>query len=333
VTDPTGTADEPVALSAVVITENEEDNVEDCIESVIAAARRAVSSFEVILVDSASSDRTVELASDYPVTIRRIPAEHVVSCGAGRYVGEAVASGEFLLHVDGDMELTETWLAEAVAYLRANDDVAAVEGCLNTDAQTEVQDVRSVGGVMLFDADVLASVGGFDPNLRGYEDIDVAFRLSQAGYRLVCLPSVSATHEWDTSLAEPLRRWRAGYYAAPGQVMRKAAPDLEILRKLLVLQKYKLGLFAWLLVGVGSLRSRQTTIGWLGLSLAGFGALARTRGTHRMLRYVVIKLFGLAGLVVGLTEPPDSPAAYPLETVEDVKTGAVLEGQPRPIEQ
>jgi len=111
--DPTTRAEKgQLPLSVVIITQNEEDQIETCIQSIFAACR-SVSAFEVVLVDSASTDRTVERAREYPVTILRIPEEHA-SNGAGRFVGDQVARGELVLHVDGDMTLTETWLPRAI---------------------------------------------------------------------------------------------------------------------------------------------------------------------------------------------------------------------------
>ena len=176
-----------VPLSVVIIAENEEEWIREGIESVFAACR-GVSAYEVILVDSASTDRTVERAAEYPITILRIPEEHAISCGAGRYVGDQVASGELVCHVDGDMTLTETWLPRAIEYLDEHPDAAAVEGCLDRSTQTGVLEVNKVGGVMLYDAHALAQVGGFDPYLLGHEDIDVGYQLKTAGYRLVRLP-------------------------------------------------------------------------------------------------------------------------------------------------
>lgn len=94
---------ETLPLSVVIIAENEANRIGDCIESVLAAAARAVPAFEVILVDSASTDRTVRIAEEHPVTILRIPPEQTVSCGAGRYVGDRAAGGELVLHVEADL--------------------------------------------------------------------------------------------------------------------------------------------------------------------------------------------------------------------------------------
>src|SRR6188508_2186040 len=49
-------------LSVIVTTYNEEINVAECLESVLWAD-------EILLVDSFSTDRTVELARGYPITV------------------------------------------------------------------------------------------------------------------------------------------------------------------------------------------------------------------------------------------------------------------------
>lgn len=315
-----------VPLSVVIIAENEEHRIEDCIESVFAACR-TVPTFEVILVDSASTDRTVDRALEYGITVLRIPEEHTVSCGAGRYVGDQVASGELVLHIDGDMTLTETWLPRAMDYLRGNPDVAAVEGCLDESTHEDVREVNKVGGVMLYDADALAEVGGFDPYLLGYEDIDVGFGLRATGHRLVRLPDVSAVHhDDDAAVAEPLRRWRQGYYTAPGQTIRKRLGSPRILARLLRRQRYKTGLSAWLVAGAVSLLAAPLVAVWLLLSAVAFGVVASKRGVGGAVDFVVAKSFGVVGLLAGLTRRTPPAEAYPLSAVEVVSTGRRFRG-------
>lgn len=323
--DPTTPPDRgAVRLSVVVITENEEDRVRECIESIFETCR-AVPSFEVILVDSASTDRTVEYATDYPITVLRIPDEHTVSCGAGRYVGDRVARGELVLHVDGDMTLTESWLPRAIEQLE-DSNIAAVEGTLDESTQVGVVDVDKVGGVMLYDAAALAEVGGFDPYLLGYEDVDVGFRLKEAGYRLVRLPEVSAIHHDDGAFAEPVRRWQQGYLTAPGQTIRKWARSPSMLWRLLRRQQYKVALASWLGVGLVSVFSKARFLGWLAVSLVGFGALASKRGVPAATRLFLSKAMGVVGLAVGLSIPTPDAASYPLDAIEVVQDGGVHEG-------
>lgn len=314
-------------LSVVVITKNEADRVRQCIESIFQAAD-GVAPFEVILVDSASTDGTVDRATEYPITVLGIPEEHVVSCGAGRYVGDQVARGDLVLHVDGDMRLTDDWLPAAVEYLRGHDDVAAVEGCLN-DRHTvgdHVVDVDKVGGVMLFEADALDAVGGFAPYLHAYEDVDVGYRLTAAGHRLVRLPITSAEHPVLDSVREPLRRWRAGYYHGVGQAIRHGVGSSRVLWLLLARQRYKFALLAWLAVGALSLVSLGGVLVWLALSTVGVVVVARRRGVHGGAQFLLGKALATVGAARGLADPPDPPEAYPLEAIDVVAEGSTPDG-------
>jgi len=310
----------------VIIAENEEEWIKECIESVFGACRD-VSAYEVILVDSDSTDRTVERASEYPITILRIPEAHAISCGAGRYVGDQVASGELVCHVDGDMTLTEAWLPRAIEYLDDHPDAAAVEGCLDRSTQTDVREVDKVGGVMLYDAHALAAVGGFDPYLLGYEDVDVGFQLKSAGYRLVRLPDVSAEHHDDGgALVEPLRRWRQGYTVASGQAIRKRAGSPAVLRPLIARQQYKLGLLAWIAAGIAAASSPARRAGWLLLSAAAFAVVAAKLGVTGAVNFVAAKTAGLVGLAAGLRLSTQAPETFPVSDVEVVAAGKTFHG-------
>lgn len=322
-------------LSVVVVTRDEEDRVRPCLESVFDSCR-GIGSFEVILVDSASTDRTVEYATEYPITVLQIAEEHTVSASTGRYVGENFARGDLLLHVDGDMELTGRWLARAVAYIQSHD-VAAVDGeldetdgaALSDDSEEptrEVEEVETINGVMLFDAETLADVGGFDPHLHGYEDIDVSLRLRAAGHTLVRLPTISAHHPDRETFLEAIRRWRHGYFFAPGQAIRKSLRQPRIAATLVARQQYKFALLGWLVLGGASLYGTTTFLGWLLASMLGFGMIVARRGLRGGVSFVVAKLFGLAGMTVGLRTAPRPPEAYPLDAVEVVEQGIVHEG-------
>jgi glycosyltransferase involved in cell wall biosynthesis len=313
-----------IPLSVVIIAENEEEQIRECIQSVFDACR-GVEAFEVILVDSSSTDRTVERALEYPITVLRIPEEHTVSCGAGRYVGDRIASGEMVLHIDGDMTLTETWLPLAMERLR-DPDVAAVEGCLDRSTQTEIREVDKVGGVMLYDAAALREIGGFDPYLLGYEDIDVGFQLRDAGYRLLRLPTVSAIHHDEGAMTESVRRWRQGYLIAPGQTIRKWAGSPTILWRLIRRQRYELGLLAWICAGAVAAISTPLAVGWLLLSVLGVGVVASKRGVRGAVDFFMAKCFGLVGLAVGLRHRTREAAAYPVSAVEVVAEGSVHVG-------
>jgi len=312
-------------LSVVIIAYNEEDRIEACLDSVFAACR-TVGTFEVILVDSNSTDRTVARASNYPITVLRIRSDSLTTPGAGRYVGTQAARAETMLFVDGDMALTETWLPHALTYLKTHADVAAVEGCLNHSTQTEITEVKELGGFVLCDAGALAEVGGFDPYLRSNEDIDVGLQLTTNGYRLVRLPEVSARHHTEKAIREPLRRWQRGYYLGPGQMIRKWQTTPTVLRYLVRRQRYKLGVLAWVSVGIVSGFISLLFVWWVLLSVVLFSVIAAKIGVRGAATFLFAKSLGAAGLLVGLMQPTPNPETFPLSEVEVVTTGEVLSG-------
>lgn len=83
-------------ISVVIITKNEEANIERCLKSVVWAD-------EIVVVDSDSTDRTVEIARQYQARVFT-----VVFKGYGPAKQEAVkqSTGEWILSIDADEEVT-----------------------------------------------------------------------------------------------------------------------------------------------------------------------------------------------------------------------------------
>lgn len=106
-------AEPRVPLSAIVLTKNEEANICACLESLTFAS-------EIIVVDSGSTDRTVELAKRYTerVYIRDWP-----SWAEQRNYAATLASHDWILAVDADERVTAE-LAEEIRQ-RLPDSVAA----------------------------------------------------------------------------------------------------------------------------------------------------------------------------------------------------------------
>jgi glycosyltransferase involved in cell wall biosynthesis len=98
-----------VPLSVVVITKNEEDNIEACLDSVRNWAD------EIIVVDDESTDRTVELTKKHTDRIfrRRMDNE-----GAHRNWAYAQAKNEWVLSLDADERVTEELKQEIDQHLQ-----------------------------------------------------------------------------------------------------------------------------------------------------------------------------------------------------------------------
>lgn len=94
--------DVSVKISIIVPIYNVEDYVKKCIESIIGQAYR---NLEIILiVDDSSTDHCAEICDYYATKDKRIHVVHVcnVSLLNARNAGFAVATGDYVLCVDGD---------------------------------------------------------------------------------------------------------------------------------------------------------------------------------------------------------------------------------------
>lgn len=319
-------AAERPTLSVVIVARDEADAIADCIESVQACVAAATSvdesAVEVLLVDSNSSDGTVDIATEYPITVLRIPRDELCSGDAGRDVGFRRASGDYVLFVDGDMTLDSHWLDAAVGALRRHADVAGVDGWL-TDRRGGAGDVAYLRGVALYDAGALAEVGGFDPRIKALGDVEVGLRLRGAGYRLRRLPLVVAAHPptRTSSLAERLRRWRQGYYFSNGVVLRTALGEPRLLARWLYRDRLLFAATLWLLAGAALAVTRHLDLflGWTGVSVAGFLAVSAVRGVRWTVMKFTVRLgLFLAGVAVGLYRGP-TPVEYPHDQIETVQ--------------
>jgi len=316
----------PPELSVVVVTYNEEERIRDCLDSVFRTCER-LTTFEVILVDSNSTDRTVDIALEFPVTVLQIADDDITTPAAGRFVGTRTARGNRILFVDGDMILRRAWLSDALSYLKEHPEVAGVDGELNEPAPTEhPQPIDAIRGVALYDADALDAVGGFDPYLRSLEDVYLGFELITAGYDLYRLPSVAADHPDRSPVSDPVRRWRRGYMDGTGQAIRKSLRRPRVLAKVVGRLRYKLFLSSWLLLGAVSALSASFFVVWLALSVLGVSVVASRLGFGGTVYFFYAKFVGILGLVRGLRIEPRDSDGFPLGSVREIQRGSAQSG-------
>ncbi|MFC7205401.1 glycosyltransferase [Haloferax namakaokahaiae] len=316
----TGEATDPT-ISVVIPTLNEEENIETCLDSVFDALQDGPS-FEVILVDSNSEDSTVERARQYPITVLQITEDDLTTPGAGRYVGWKVANGDLLLFVDGDMQLTGDWVRDAHDTIESEPNVSGVDGYLDRATSAERESVNAINGVMLYDAAVLDEVETFDPFLQGYEDIILGFQLRAAGYDLLRLPIVSATHARPYEISQLKRRWNNGYMYGLGQVVRKSLTSPKIL-KLLLIRNLMFVLFLLLFsVGVATfVVSRILFVGWVLMATSLFLADSLWEGPSFAAERWIRNGISWYGFCRGFLMTVRAPSEFPLDAVETIADG------------
>jgi glycosyltransferase involved in cell wall biosynthesis len=100
----------PIKISAVIITFNEENNIERCLKSLVNVAD------EIIVVDSFSTDRTEEICAAY--NVRFIPHKFDGHIEQKNWAREQ-ATHKIVLSLDADEALDET-LAASILGLKSN---------------------------------------------------------------------------------------------------------------------------------------------------------------------------------------------------------------------
>lgn len=113
-------------VAVIIKTLNEEINISRAIESSIRAVKPHDG--EVIVADSASTDRTIELAMEYPVTVVQIAHPNERCCGVGPQLGYQFSNSNYIYVLDGDMELNADFLGHAIDFLDHEPLVAGVGG-------------------------------------------------------------------------------------------------------------------------------------------------------------------------------------------------------------
>jgi len=329
-------------LSVVLISKNQAWNISRLIESVLDAAS-CVSSKEIILVDSASTDETVVLASRYPINILRLQPGQRLSPAIGRYVGYNQTQGELVLFLDGDMELVPGWLERALNTVANAPRAGAVTGrvidilpsekpksstpCAQTliNALDPPTDVAYVGGAALYRRSVLEEVNAFNPFLHSEEESELCLRIRHSGYRVLqfdCPIVYHYTTECETgsvpgTFSSALSRRRRKFLLGMGQCLRYHLGDQLFWiyargRALWSVQAVlwsvvSLATFLWYAIGRDPI--------WLGLALlvAGLpvaGAAWQKRSVHKGVVCMFYRILMVEGLVRGFLMKPFPPESF-----------------------
>jgi GT2 family glycosyltransferase len=314
---------------------NEERNICSAIESSLAAVEEVGG--EVILADSYSADRTVELACRYPIRVVQLADPKQRCCGIGPQLGYQHARGDYIYILDGDMRMVPGFLQVALAFLAQHPEAGGVGGRLvelnnqsmeyrerglRAAAHLAPGEVDRLDGGGLYRRRAIAEAGFFsDRNLHSYEEFDLAVRLRSRGWKLWRLPVRSATHYGhDTPPYRLLlRRWSAGYVCGLGELVRGAIGQRHmrlVLRDMRELRLYTAVLLWWVVllsVAFWPLPPLGRLGVFVGLAAAPVALMTwRKRSLQRALYSVSSWCLHSAGMVRGFFRrrvPPVHPVA------------------------
>lgn len=217
-------------VSILILARNEAHNIRQSLPLLLAQSWPGRP--ELILIDSGSSDDTVQVASGYPLKLYRLAAD-AFHHARTRNLAAELAQGEYLVYLAADaLPCAQTWLA---ALLRnfADSTVGAVYGrhVARPDASIERRDVLDTmyGPTRVVkSAACRAKLGyryyhfstvncairkkvwqqtGFPQDMNVCEDVAIAARILDVGWKIVYEPDAAVYHSHEFSAARLFRRY------------------------------------------------------------------------------------------------------------------------------
>lgn len=189
-------------------------------------------SFEVLVIDNGSSDRTVEIARTYPVEIHHCSKKGI---GPPRNLGIKMAKGEIVCLTDSDCIVERDWLEKIRSFFEQNPDADSVGGPVlpYSHSQNKIQRLTgeifvedqgypvkikkvqngSMSGVIFgsnsaYKKDAITSAGGYEEP--GGSNLELAWRLVSMKRNLFFDPKIRVSHIFPVDLKSVFKqqfRW------------------------------------------------------------------------------------------------------------------------------
>ncbi|MHB1245453.1 MAG: glycosyltransferase family 2 protein [Sulfuriferula sp.] len=210
-------------VTVIIVNWNGEQFIERCL---VALMGQTVKPHEIILVDNASSDRSLEIVSRFrSVRLMELERNTGFAQGNNLAIEAASADSEWIALINPDAFAESRWLEYLLGAAESNPefdmlgsklvnagDLGVLDGAgdayhisgrvwrvghgISVGAMENEREVFSpCAAAALYRRSALQKIGGFDEDYFCYvEDVDLGFRLRLAGYRCLYVPQAVARH-------------------------------------------------------------------------------------------------------------------------------------------
>lgn len=220
-----------IKTAVVILNWNGEAMLRQFLPSVISGS--CEEGTVVYVADNASTDYSCEVVEKEFPSVRLIRLDQNYGFAEGYNRALAQIEAEYVVLLNSDVEVTEGWLQDMVAYMDTHPEVAACQPkilsyrhrnlfeyagasggfmdrygypfCRGRVLETVEEDKRqyediipvfwATGAALMIRLEVYRKVGGLDARFFAHmEEIDLCWRLRSRGYALVCIPSSKVYH-------------------------------------------------------------------------------------------------------------------------------------------
>ncbi len=186
-------------ISVIIPSYNEEEIIKDCLDSLMH--QKTDKKFEVILVDNNSTDETIKIAKKFMNRLDlKIVTEKQKGRGAARHLGFEMAKGDILFSTDADTTVPTDWIEKLYINLKSSNAIAItgtnrIQDCIyftnsifNHIQPLSMKLYRLFTGYYWLSGfnfaiykDAYVKSGGFNPNLKAQEDVELSYRVNKVG--------------------------------------------------------------------------------------------------------------------------------------------------------
>lgn len=196
-------------LSLIIIGRNEGFKLEKCFESISKCKKELVSSFtfQTIYVDSNSSDESIEIAKTSSIDII-ICIDGEINSAVARNVGAKKATSDWLLFLDGDMELHFDFFLDLTIRKYLDHEYFFSGQFINTFYNKSWEKIKeetfipfdgiktepAPGGLFFMRKELWNSLDGMRNYYKKSQDFDLGLRSYKSGYPFSRINKLLATH-------------------------------------------------------------------------------------------------------------------------------------------
>jgi glycosyltransferase involved in cell wall biosynthesis len=199
-------------ISIIIPVYNGEETIGECLRAVSCSEYQ---DYECIVVDDGSNDDTLDIASKFPFKTIRVEKGPLGPANARNY-GVEHAQGEFILFIDADVIIKPDTLTKVINEFEKHPETAALFGSYdeNPASLNFVSQYKNLihhfvhqqghdssatfwSGCGAIRREIFIKLGGFDAKQfprPSIEDIDLGYRLKEAGYSTVLRRDIQVTH-------------------------------------------------------------------------------------------------------------------------------------------
>lgn len=212
-------------VSIIIVSYNTKELLRSCLTSIYQYVND--SDFEVIVVDNASSDKTVSMVKDEFKKVQVIESKENLGFGKACNKGAEAAKGNYVVFLNSDTSFNSDIITSMVHEFKNGQNIGVVGGILESVGKTTSQSFgksynlfnifllltgleklrtkvllkKSMqvdwvsGGCMMVQKALFNNLKGFDEHFFMYmEDVDLCYRVKKMGYRVVVDSSVQLSH-------------------------------------------------------------------------------------------------------------------------------------------